>query len=118
MADETVLNVGETARLAGVARGTVQAWRRHHADFPAPARDAPDGPRYHQAEVEAWLAAAGRLELEPGPRVWRAVSHAARRLPARGRAGRRGGRRAAGQRGPPAARRTGQPGADHHARRR
>ena len=78
MADETVLNVGETARLAGVARGTVQAWRRHHADFPAPARDAPDGPRYHQAEVEAWLAAAGRLELEPGPRVWREVSHAAR----------------------------------------
>jgi hypothetical protein len=78
MADETVLNVGEIARLAGVARGTVQAWRQHHADFPAPARGAPDGPRYRQADVESWLAAAGRLELEPGPRVWREVSHAAR----------------------------------------
>ena len=77
MADELVLNATQIARLAGVARGTAAAWRRR-ADFPAPAGGEPDGTVYDRAAVEAWLAAAGLLELDPGPRVWREVSHAAR----------------------------------------
>lgn len=77
MADEAMLNVAEIARLAGVARGTVLTWRRHRDDFPAPAGDALTGTVYNRAEMEAWLAAAGLLELDPGPRVWREVSHGA-----------------------------------------
>ena len=77
MADEIVLDATQIARLAGVTRRTVQTWRRLHADFPAPAGGAPDGALYNRAEAEAWLAAAGRWELEQGPRVWREVSHAA-----------------------------------------
>jgi hypothetical protein len=75
MADEVVLNATEIARLAGVARATVLTWRRHRDDFPAPAGGAHAGAVYDRAEVEAWLAAAGLLELAPGPRVWREVSH-------------------------------------------
>jgi hypothetical protein len=71
MADELVLNATQIARLAGVARGTAATWRRR-ADFPAPAGTVYDG-----TAVQAWLAAAGLLELDPGPRVWREVSHAA-----------------------------------------
>jgi N-6 DNA Methylase len=77
MADEVVLNATEIARLAGVARATVLTWRRHRDDFPAPAGAAHAGAVYDRAEVEAWLAAAGLLELAPGPRVWREVSHRA-----------------------------------------
>jgi hypothetical protein len=77
MADEVVLNATEIARLAGVARGTVLTWRRHRSDFPAPAGGAHAGADYDRAAVEAWLAAAGLLELAPGPRVWREVSHGA-----------------------------------------
>ncbi|HEX3957542.1 MAG TPA: hypothetical protein VHZ03_13070 [Trebonia sp.] len=77
MADEVVLNATEIARLAGVARGTVLTWRRHRDDFPAPAAGAHVGAVYNGAAVEAWLAAAGLLELAPGPRVWREVSHGA-----------------------------------------
>ena len=76
MADEMVLGATEIARLAGVARGTAATWRRHH-DFPAPAGSTPGGPVYDRGAVEAWLAAAGRWELDHGPRVWREVSHAA-----------------------------------------
>jgi hypothetical protein len=77
MTDELVLNATEIARLAGVARGTVLTWRRRRDDFPAPGGGAPGGTVYDRAEVEAWLAAAGLLELDPGPRVWREVSHTA-----------------------------------------
>lgn len=76
MADEVVLNAAEIARLAGVARGTVLTWRRRH-DFPAPYEGAHAGAVYNRAEVQAWLATAGLLELAPGPRVWREVSHGA-----------------------------------------
>jgi hypothetical protein len=76
MADELVLNATQIARLAGVARGTAATWRRR-ADFPAPAGGAPGGTVYDRTMVQAWLAAAGLLELGPGPRVWREVSHAA-----------------------------------------
>jgi SAM-dependent methyltransferase len=76
MADEVVLNATGIARLAGVARGTVLTWRRRD-DFPAPAGGARAAAVYNRAEVEAWLAAAGLLELTPGPRVWREVSHGA-----------------------------------------
>ncbi len=75
MADE--ISAAQIARLAGVTPGTVATWRRHHADFPAPPGGTPDRALYNGAEVEAWLAAAGRWELEPGPRVWREVSHTA-----------------------------------------
>ncbi len=78
MADEVVLNATDIARLAGVARGTVLSWRRRHRDdFPAPAGGGHAGAVYDRAAAEAWLAAAGLLELAPGPRVWREVSHAA-----------------------------------------
>jgi SAM-dependent methyltransferase len=73
-----VLNATEIARLAGVTRGTAATWRRHSDDFPAPAGSAPGGAAYQPAEVEAWLAAAGRWELSPGPRVWREITHGAR----------------------------------------
>ena len=75
--NELVLNATQIARLAGVGRGTVAAWRRR-GDFPAPAGAARGRAVYDQNAVEAWLAAAGLLELDPGPRVWREVSHAAR----------------------------------------
>jgi len=76
MADEIVLNAAEIARMAGVAQGTVLTWRRRD-DFPAPDGGARARAVYNPAEVEAWLAAAGLLELAPGPRVWREVSHGA-----------------------------------------
>ena len=78
MADKVVLNATQIGRLAGVAGGTAATWRRHRDDFPAPAGDSPGGAVYDPAEVEAWLAAAGRWELAPGSRVWREVSHVAR----------------------------------------
>jgi hypothetical protein len=88
MADEVVLNATEVARLAGVARDTVLSWRRHRDDFPAAAGGAHAGAVYNRSEVEAWLAAAGLLELAPGSRVWREVSHGAQ-----GATWRTGGRR-------------------------
>ena len=75
MADEVVLDAAGIARLAGVARGTVLTWRRRREDFPAPAGGAGAGAVYRRGEVAAWLASAGLLELAPGPRVWREVSH-------------------------------------------
>ena len=81
MADELVLNATQIARLAGVRRGTAAAWRRRRVTSP-PRPAAPRMERsYDRAEVEAWLAAAGLLELDPGPRVWREVSHARRAAP-------------------------------------
>ena len=77
MADEVVLNAAGIARLAGVARGTVLTWRRRREAFPAPAGGAGAGAVYRRGEVAAWLASAGLLELAPGPRVWREVSHQA-----------------------------------------
>jgi SAM-dependent methyltransferase len=78
MVDAGVLSAEEIARVAGVARGTVSDWRRRHADFPAPVSGAGRGPVFNRAEVEAWLAGAGRWELAPNARLWREVNHAAR----------------------------------------
>ena len=78
MVDEGVLTAEEIARVAGVARGTVSDWRRRHADFPAPVGGTGRGPVFNQAEVEMWLAGAGRRELAPNAALWREVSHAAR----------------------------------------
>ena len=78
MVDDGVLAVEEIARMAGVTRGTVSGWRRRHADFPAPLGPTGRGAVFSRAEVEAWLAAAGRLELAPHARLWREVIHAAR----------------------------------------
>ena len=78
MVDEGVLTTEEIARVAGVARGTVSGWRRRHADFPAPAGGTGRGPVFSRAEVETWLAGAGRWELAPDARLWREVNHAAR----------------------------------------
>jgi predicted DNA-binding transcriptional regulator AlpA len=76
--DEGVLTAEEIARVAGVARGTVSGWRRRHADFPAPVSGTGRGPVFNQAEVEAWLAGAGRCELTPNAALWREVNYAAR----------------------------------------
>ena len=78
MVDEGVFTAEEIARVAGVARGTISHWRRRHADFPAPVSGAGRGAVFDQAEVEAWLAGAGRCELAPNASLWREVSHAAR----------------------------------------
>ena len=78
MTDEGVLTTDEIARVAGVARGTVSEWRRRHAGFPASVGGTGRGPVFNGAEVEAWLAGAGRWELVPGGRLWREVNHAAR----------------------------------------
>jgi hypothetical protein len=78
MADVGVLTTEEIARVAGVARGTVSDWRRRHADFPGPAGGTGRGPVFSRAEVETWLAGAGRWELAPDARLWREVNHAAR----------------------------------------
>ena len=78
MTDEGVLTADEIARVAGVTRGTVSEWRRRHADFPASVSGTGRGPVFSRAEVEAWLAGAGRWELAPGGRLWREVNHAAR----------------------------------------
>jgi SAM-dependent methyltransferase/predicted DNA-binding transcriptional regulator AlpA len=78
MVDDGVLAAEEIARMAGVARGTVSGWRRRHADFPAPVSTPGRGPVFNRAEVEAWLAGAGRLELAPNAWLWREVNHFAR----------------------------------------
>ena len=78
MVDEGVLTAEEIARVAGVARGTVSNWRRRHAEFPAPVSGTGRGLVFNRAEVEAWLASAGLLELAPNARLWREVNHAAR----------------------------------------
>jgi predicted DNA-binding transcriptional regulator AlpA len=78
MVDDGVLAAEEIARMAGVARGTVSGWRRRHADFPAPVSTTGRGPVFNRAEVETWLAGAGRLELAPNAWLWREVNHAAR----------------------------------------
>jgi len=77
MVNEGVLTAEEIARVAGVARGTVSGWRRRHPDFPAPVSGTGNGPVFNRAEVEAWLAGAGRWELAPNARLWREVNHAA-----------------------------------------
>jgi predicted DNA-binding transcriptional regulator AlpA/protein-L-isoaspartate O-methyltransferase len=78
MVDEDVLTAEEIARVAGVARGTVSNWRRRHAEFPAPVSGTGRGLVFNRAEVEAWLAGAGLLELAQNARLWREVEHAAR----------------------------------------
>jgi predicted DNA-binding transcriptional regulator AlpA/protein-L-isoaspartate O-methyltransferase len=78
MADEAVLGIAEIARAAGVTPGTILGWRRRHADFPAPVSASGRRLAFDRAETEAWLAASGLLELDPGPRLWRAVTHSAR----------------------------------------
>jgi len=75
--DDGVLTADEIARVAGVARGTVSEWRRRHAGFPASVSGTGRGPVFNRAEVEAWLAGAGRWELAPSGRLWREVNHAA-----------------------------------------
>jgi protein-L-isoaspartate O-methyltransferase/predicted DNA-binding transcriptional regulator AlpA len=76
--DEGVLTAEEIARVAGVARRTVSDWHRRHADFPAAVSGTGRGPVFNRAEVEAWLAGAGRCELAPNAALWREVNHAAR----------------------------------------
>jgi SAM-dependent methyltransferase/predicted DNA-binding transcriptional regulator AlpA len=76
--DEGVLTAEEIARMAGVARGTVSDWRRRDADFPAPVSGTGRRPVFNQAEVETWLAGAGRCELAPNASLWREVNHVAR----------------------------------------
>jgi predicted DNA-binding transcriptional regulator AlpA len=76
--NEGVLTAEELARVAGVSLGTVSHWRRRHADFPAPVSGTGRGPVFNQAEVEAWLAGAGRCELAPNAALWREVNHAVR----------------------------------------
>jgi len=78
MVDEGVLTAEEIARVAGVTRGTVSQWRHRHADFPAPVSGMGRGPVFSRAEVETWLAGAGRWEFTPKARLWREVNHAAR----------------------------------------
>jgi SAM-dependent methyltransferase/predicted DNA-binding transcriptional regulator AlpA len=76
--DEGVLTAEEIARVAGVARGTVSDWRRRDPDFPAPVSGTGRRPGFNQAEVEGWLAGAGRCELDPNAALWREAIHAAR----------------------------------------
>ncbi len=55
------LTAAEISRLAGVTRATVSNWRRRHPDFPQPRGGTEASPSYDRREVEAWLAARGRL---------------------------------------------------------
>jgi hypothetical protein len=54
---EQLVNLTELARHAGVARDTVQKWRRRHADFPVPLipRRRSWSPLWYWPEVAAWL---------------------------------------------------------------
>ncbi|TYB46968.1 N-6 DNA methylase [Actinomadura chibensis] len=55
------MTAAEISRLAGVTRATVSNWRRRHPDFPQPTGGTEASPSYDRRQVEAWLAARGRL---------------------------------------------------------
>jgi hypothetical protein len=63
MAEVDVDPVGATeiAHRAGVVLATVDAWRRRHADFPAPQWTVGGRPAWNWPDVAAWLTATNRL---------------------------------------------------------
>ena len=65
------VTAAQIARLAGVGRAAVSNWRRRHADFPQPVGGTPASPAFALTDVEAWLAANGKLEaISTGDRLW------------------------------------------------
>lgn len=65
------VTAAQIARLAGVGRAAVSNWRRRHTDFPQPVGGTPASPTFALADVEAWLAATGKLEsISAGDRLW------------------------------------------------
>ncbi|WP_344629091.1 N-6 DNA methylase [Streptomyces glaucosporus] len=62
------------ARLAGVGRAAVGAWRRRHPAFPGPVGGTDADPTFSLAEVEEWLRARGRLAgTPPHERAWQRI---------------------------------------------
>lgn len=62
-----LVGIGEIAERAGVAVNTVHAWRRRHADFPAPVARLAVGPVWLWQDVERWTAVPrppGRPRIE------------------------------------------------------
>lgn len=51
-----LVSIAEIAARAGVARNTVQSWRRRHTDFPAPVVTLATGPVWRWSDVAAWVA--------------------------------------------------------------
>ena len=65
------VTAAQVARIAGVARGAVSNWRRRHPDFPDPVGGTPERPTFSLPEIEAWLAANGRMAaISPSDRLW------------------------------------------------
>ena len=46
----------EAAQRAGSTAGTIDAWRRRHADFPVPLVDLAAGPVWDWRTLSRWLA--------------------------------------------------------------
>lgn len=74
VAESGRLTAADIARLAEVSRATVSNWRRRYPDFPGPTGGTETSPTFDLIEVEAWLAARGRLpERSPGQRLWHRI---------------------------------------------
>ncbi|TDE37807.1 SAM-dependent methyltransferase [Actinomadura sp. 6K520] len=71
------MTAAEISRLAGVTRATVSNWRRRHPDFPQPSGGTEASPSYDRRQVEAWLAARGRLPARSAGDDLRALLHGA-----------------------------------------
>ncbi|MFD5936314.1 hypothetical protein [Streptomyces sp. NPDC060333] len=61
-----VVTLVDVARIAGVGRAAVAAWRRRHDDFPAPAGGTSTTPAFERGAVGAWLLAHNKITI-PGP---------------------------------------------------
>ena len=51
-----LVDLTEIARRHGTTVGTIQSWRRRHANFPAPLMVLAIGPVWDYATVRDWLA--------------------------------------------------------------
>lgn len=60
---EALVGTREIADRLGLAQAeTVHAWRRRHAEFPAPLACVSGTLVWHWPDVEAWARATGRLK--------------------------------------------------------
>ena len=68
---ETTVNAGDIARLAGVGRAAVSNWRRRHEDFPEPVGGTTSSPLFSLPEIAVWLRANGKsFGVSLGDLVW------------------------------------------------
>lgn len=74
-AGDDAVTAAVVARIAGVGRATVTAWRRRHTDFPTPTGGTPKSPVFDRRAVGEWLLDHGKITLTEAVPAARLVLH-------------------------------------------